>query len=894
LIFLLNFHRMPLTGDKDEGPSGLAIMLKPLNIIRKWLTPKTQPSKEDINEIFRLKYSSFKDLLASNEDNLNIITDIEQKLLGQQIFGMAYVRTVSARTVFHTLRMIKSLNALSGNRYLPLFDVLERVNTNIKTELEERKELPATEFILPYSLIDKGKVDWVGGKSANLGEVLTKVHLPIPEGFAITVRAFDVFFTHNDLVDEVNKRKMDLDANDPNTIALVSEEIQRLIITAQIPSDLEAAMVSAYDELRERAGLRDSGAPLRISMRSSAIGEDEELSHAGQYLSMLNVSADKLVQTYKFIVASLYTPRAISYRLAKGIREEDVVMSVACLRMVESVASGIAYSRHPFNMLDDNILISAVWGLGPYAVGGVITPDTYRVSKNNEFRILESKISRKPVQLVCNPDGGLLDIAVPQELQDRPCLSPEQVRTLAECTLKLEQHFKCPQDVEWAIDREGRLLILQSRPLRLDTLQDASSEKVMPRISGYSLLVENGAVAYPGVGFGPAFHVHSEDDLLHFPDGAVIVAKQASPKFVIAMQKAQAIVTDSGSVTGHMASLSREFAVPSVLDAKEATAKIPDGTLITVDAYSGRVYLGKVPELLSLQKPRESHMQGTPVHDTLKKIAEWIVPLHLVDPKAPSFAPSSCKTLHDIMRFVHELSYSEMFKISDIVSAQAGAALKVDAPIPLDLFVIDLGEGLSPLPEDARKVGVEQVTSIPFRAVLKGMMHEELRTQAPRPIEFKGLLSVMSEQMFSNPQSAERFGDRSYALVSDRYMNFSSRVGYHYSVLDAYCGEAVSKNYITFSFKGGAADDLRRNRRARAISRVLEALDFTVEVKGDMVSGRFQKFNQAATEEKLEMAGRLLQFTRQMDMLMANEGSVEFVAKCFLEGNYHCDLTAAP
>jgi len=894
LIFLLNFHRMPLTGDKDEGPSGLAIMLKPLNIIRKWLTPKTQPSKEDINEIFRLKYSSFKDLLASNEDNLNIITDIEQKLLGQQIFGMAYVRTVSARTVFHTLRMIKSLNALSGNRYLPLFDVLERVNTNIKTELEERKELPATEFILPYSLIDKGKVDWVGGKSANLGEVLTKVHLPIPEGFAITVRAFDVFFTHNDLVDEVNKRKMDLDANDPNTIALVSEEIQRLIITAQIPSDLEAAMVSAYDELRERAGLRDSGAPLRISMRSSAIGEDEELSHAGQYLSMLNVSADKLVQTYKFIVASLYTPRAISYRLAKGIREEDVVMSVACLRMVESVASGIAYSRHPFNMLDDNILISAVWGLGPYAVGGVITPDTYRVSKNNEFRILESKISRKPVQLVCNPDGGLLDIAVPQELQDRPCLSPEQVRTLAEYTLKLEQHFKCPQDVEWAIDREGRLLILQSRPLRLDTLQDASSEKVMPRISGYSLLVENGAVAYPGVGFGPAFHVHSEDDLLHFPDGAVIVAKQASPKFVIAMQKAQAIVTDSGSVTGHMASLSREFAVPSVLDAKEATAKIPDGTLITVDAYSGRVYLGKVPELLSLQKPRESHMQGTPVHDTLKKIAEWIVPLHLVDPKAPSFAPSSCKTLHDIMRFVHELSYSEMFKISDIVSAQAGAALKVDAPIPLDLFVIDLGEGLSPLPEDARKVGVEQVTSIPFRAVLKGMMHEELRTQAPRPIEFKGLLSVMSEQMFSNPQSAERFGDRSYALVSDRYMNFSSRVGYHYSVLDAYCGEAVSKNYITFSFKGGAADDLRRNRRARAISRVLEALDFTVEVKGDMVSGRFQKFNQAATEEKLEMAGRLLQFTRQMDMLMANEGSVEFVAKCFLEGNYHCDLTAAP
>jgi len=869
-------------------------MLKIIDIFRKWLAPKPQPSKEDVNEVFRFKYSCFKDLLASNEDNLNIITDIEQKLQGQLIFGMAYVRTVSARTVFHTIRMIKSLNALSGNRYLPLFEALERININIKAELEKKKDLPATEFVLPYSLIDKEKVDWVGGKSANLGEVLTRVRLPIPEGFAITVRAFDAFFAHNDLVDEVNKRKMDMDPNDPNTIALVSEEIQRLIITAQVPSDLEAAMVSAYENLRGTVGIKAPEAPLRISMRSSAIGEDEELSHAGQYLSMLNVSADQLVQTYKFIVASLYTPRAISYRLVKGIREEDVVMSVACLRMVESVASGIAYSRHPFNMLDDDILISAVWGLGPYAVGGVITPDTYRVFKDNGFRILESKISRKPVQLVCNPDGGLLDVPVPQELQDKPCLSPEQVRILAEYTLRLEKHFKSPQDIEWAIDREGRLLILQSRPLRLDTLLDAGSEKVMPRLSGYSLLVENGAVAYPGVGCGPAFHVRLEDDLLHFPDGAVLVAKQASPKFVIAMQKAQAIVTDSGSVTGHMASLSREFAVPSVLGAKEATARIPEGTLITVDAYSGRVYLGKVPELLSLQKPRESHMQGTPVYETLKKIAEWIVPLSLVDPNSPSFTPLSCKTLHDIMRFVHELSYSEMFKISDIVSAQAGAALKVDAPIPLDLFVIDLGEGLSNLSEENRKVRVEQIASIPFRAVLKGMMHEALRTQAPRPIEFKGLLSVMSEQMFSNPHSAERFGDRSYALVSDRYMNFSSRVGYHYSVLDSYCGESVSKNYITFSFKGGAADDLRRNRRARAISRVLEALDFAVEVKGDMVSGRFQKFNQSATEEKLEMVGRLLQFTRQMDMLMTNESSVEFVAKCFLDGNYHCDLTVAP
>ena len=124
-------------------------------------------------------------------------------------------------------------------------------------------------------------------------------------------------------------------------------------------------------------------------MRSSAIGEDSELSFAGQYLTILNVPGDQLLPAYKKILASLYTPRAISYRLNKGIRDEDIAMSVVCLQMVDAVASGVMYSHHPFNVRDDNLLISAVWGLGPYAVDGVITPDTYRVAKTGDFPILD-------------------------------------------------------------------------------------------------------------------------------------------------------------------------------------------------------------------------------------------------------------------------------------------------------------------------------------------------------------------------------------------------------------------------------------------------------------------------------------------------------------------------
>jgi len=150
----------------------------------------------------------------------------------------------------------------------------------------------------------------------------------------------------------------------------------------------------------------------------------------------------------------------------------------------------------------------------------------------------------------------------------------------------------------------------------------------------------------------------------------------------------------------------------------------------------------------------------------------------------------------------------------------------------------------------------------------------------------------MREQMLAAPDVEERFGDRSYAIISDKYLNFSSRVGYHYSVLDAYCGQTVNKNYITFSFKGGAADDVRRNRRARAIAIVLMGLDFSVEVKGDRVDARLQKYDREVIQAKLDLIGRLLIFTRQMDMLMTSEISVEAVAQNFLKGNYGLDMEA--
>ena len=550
---------------------------------------------------------------------------------------------------------------------------------------------------MPFADITKEMTDWVGGKSANLGEVQNRAGLPVPRGFAITTSAFDLFLSRNDLVNEINKRKMNIDVNEPESIETVSQEVQEMILAAPVPEELHQAIAAGYDNLaRQAATAADQPSRPMVSMRSSAIGEDSsDTSFAGQYLTVLNVAPEDLAQTYKQIIASLYSPRAIAYRLNKGIRDEDIAMSVVCLEMVASVASGVVYTRHPFNVLDDNVMISAVWGLGPYAVDGIISPDSYRVAKDAELTILEIKTAHKPAKLVNVPGGGVVDQPVPEDQQDAPCLSPEQIKTLAGYALRLEEHYKGPQDIEWALDPQGRLLILQTRPLHLQ-VSDVCDVAVDVDMCVHPLLVERGAVAHPGIGCGPAFILKSEADLGQFPDGAVLVAKHSSPKFALIMRRAQAIVTDSGSVSGHMAAIVREFGVPTILDTKSATIGIPEGVDITVDAYHGKVYLGRVQKLLAIQQTRQSHMQDTPVYQILRQVADLIVPLHLIDPKSHDFDPDHCQSLHDIGRLVHEFSYQTMFQVSDLVTDEEGGAIKLDAPIPLDLFIIDLGEGLQP------------------------------------------------------------------------------------------------------------------------------------------------------------------------------------------------------
>lgn len=829
---------------------------------------------------FRRRYVSFKELLQSNADLGKILASLDEAMRdGGEIISIGWIRTQATQAVFHAMRMASCLNEISGGRYTALDTQLEAINARITAELETRPSTGCRDLTLPLSRVCLHDAECVGNKSANLGELATVMQLPVPRGFAVTTAAYHAFMRSHELLESVRKILRGADPAQPESVLRTSRAVKEYMCSTPLPSEVETALLHAWDTC-----FGENAATVQAALRSSAPAEDGSHSFAGQYLTVLGVRRDTLCTAFRQVAASLFSPRAITYRLLHGYVFESLAMAMCCLEMVDAQVAGVAFSRHPVDLHVDDVLINALWGLGELVVDGAATPDSWQVSRDT-LEVITHSVAHKPVMLHLHPEKPekALSVAVPEGKQDIPCLTAQQVQELTRMVLALENHYHQPQDVEWALDQTGRFVFLQTRPIRL---ADGRHAQIRPGRHDAPLLLEGGDIAVAGVGCGPVVPVNPDDGLENFPQGGVLLAKHSSPNIMVALKRAQAILAETGSMTGHMASVCREFGIPTLLNLPGAWEILQAGQIVTVDALSGRIYAGEVPELLELRDTAGVQLRNTPVHALLDRVASHILPLHLIDPRAATFTPQHCMSLHDIMRFVHEQSYSEMFRLSDSASDAGAVASHLRCRVPLDLYIIDLGDGLKN--PEASVVTPEDILSVPFQLLLRGMLCPEVQAKGPRPINVSGFLSVMGQSMIGgNQRAGERFGDRSYAIISDRYLNFSSRVGYHYAVLDAWCGDTMNKNYITFKFSGGAADSLRRERRVRCIGRILQTLGFRVEITADRLEARFQKYPREKIEANLDQLGRLLIMTRQMDMLMNSEAAVQEYADRFLTGQYH-------
>jgi pyruvate,water dikinase len=818
------------------------------------------------------KYAHFQALLSANNQVLTLMADMEEKLSGDYLFDLQYIRAAVSQLHQETGKLVDALNGLGGNRYGALSEALARIGQETEEVLTRRREIPEAPLVIDFEALNAAMGDVVGGKNANLGEVKNRVGLPVPGGFAISTHAYKVFLDHNHLAARLMELLGRWRLDDLDSLARVSEDLKQMILAAQVPPELEEAITEAYERLAVREGRRP-----RVAMRSSAVGEDLTLTFAGQYATYLNVPPESLVSRYKDIVASLFTPRALFYYKNKGFKEEEMAMGVVVMPMVQARASGVLFTRQPDNADQEAAFINAVWGLGKYAVGGVINPDHYLVAYQPPGEVLAQTIPPKEVMLVCRPQGGEEEVAVPPELVNAPCLNPGQIARLVQWAAILEAHFAKPQDVEWALDENGELWLLQSRPLQLPSQKAA--DPPARTLKDYVVLIDHGTVACRGVGAGPVFLVRRDEDLKNFPAGGVLVARHTSTKYVTVMPQTAAIITDAGSPTGHMALLAREFQVPTILNTGNATQILESGQVVTVDANYNNVYAGRIPELLE-PRAKKNDLADSPVFQTLQAVVKKIVPLNLINPEDDAaFSPANCRTTHDIVRYAHEYSMREMFRLTENEVETAGEVVDLDSELPIKVRILDLGGVLKR--GWGRKVKPEHVESLPFQAFWKGLT--AMRWAQAKPAGVKSLSSVFVKGEAEVAQGADPWRDQSYVVLSKNYMNFSIRLGYHLSTVEAYVSDQVNDNYLTFGFRGGGSTPERRERRARLIEAIIDHLHLNHRRKGELIEARLAKYPAEQMLQRLTLLGKLTHYTKQLDMVLFSDSIVEWYIKDFVQ-----------
>ena len=830
-------------------------------------------------EAFRKKYESFKKLLDANNDTLELMARLESVAEGDFIFDMQFIRSRSISILNKVGVIVEELNILGDNRYEAINGIYEGLQAKISHEIAAAIPADIVPLVLPLAQVDRRFLHQVGGKNANLGEIKNRLGLPTPDGFVITNEAYRMVIEENLLADRIQSFLKNLNPDNMEALAAQSEDLKTAIRRAEIPAKLREEVAWHYQKLADALGYRPS-----LALRSSGIYEDQEFSFAGQFLTKLNVPFSEFFPAYLEVLASQFNRRALVYLCQKKLVHREQAMSVGCLAMVPAVASGVLFTVDPMARQNDIMLLDASWGLGPAVVDGTVTPDEFVLSKKPEISLLEQRLSDKTVMLEGQNNSGLTTVLVDGEKRHQPALTNEQLLALGRYGVQLEEYFGDPQDIEFAIDPQGSLLLMQARPL---TVQEPQQEELQPRPSKdpQGLLIDHGTVACFGVASGPVFIIRKDEDLINFPEGSILVARHTSARYGMVLHKALGMVIDIGSATSHLAILSREFKVPALVDTGIATEILQPGQVITVDATHMRVYEGKVPELLTrTNKKQTSPIVDTPIYAKLRRVLRWITPLNLVDPKLSDLTPDNCKTLHDITRFAHQLGIKEMFDLAEKASQQDVHSVRLKTHIPFNLHIIDLGGGIE-ADRRAKFVPPEAVTSIPMRALWQGISHPDISWAGPIPIDMKGLYSVVSRSLTATADHSD-FWSRTFAIISHNYLNYSSRLGYHFATIDAYVGDTRNDNYITFRFKGGAADEVRRGRRVRFLGLVLEKLDFEVEVTGDLVVGRLWKYPRELLEEKLDLLGRLMGCARQRDMLMADDAIVDWYAAAFLAGNY--------
>ena len=818
----------------------------------------------------REKYQGFRDLLTLNNECLELLAGLQEDLqfvpplrdvLGDRI-GAIFERSES---------IVSALERLSGITYLSLHKAVEGQRRQVEAFIAAAQELATPRLSYSLSEVTAQDATMAGGKAATLGEVKNVIGLPVPEGYVITTEGYRQFFGVPRW-QSIRNAMRDLDPSNSRAVQAASATLTAGVMEAPLTRAVEVAIT-------ERALTLETGG-LGLAVRSSAMGEGGTHAFAGQFQSRINVPKDDVVDAYRRVVASRFSERAMVYRLFWGLSERESPMAVLFLPTLDAKAAGVLYTRDPKDHRSENLWITSTRGLALDIASGRTPADLFVVSRGRTHTVIERQIASKDTRIEVRGGGGVERRSSEAEERMSPSLGTEDLQVLANWGVRMEEHFGTPQDVEWVLDTAGNLWIVQTRPL---ILAEPVSIRARARTREPSLL-SGGRTVYPGKVSGKAFLVTDSQGIEEAPEGAVVFMPRISPEIVRVLARIGGLVAEWGNITGHGAAILREFKIPSVFGMTGYAEHVKMGDDVSLDAVQLALHRGLLWPGRDSSKEKKERF-GDHSSDPINR---RLLALHLLDPSSFHFRPRGCKSAHDVLRFCHEKAIEAMFAVNDLETERGPRASKrLEASVPIQLHVLDLGGGLKLEKPDDRKVTPEEIVSRPFQAIWKGICHPGVSWSRGMPASLDGIASVLAGSLASHQSSARRaLGERSYLLVADQYMNLNSRLAYHFTLVDACVTDLPNQNYVAFRFAGGGATRWRRNLRASFIEASLAHFGFQVDRRGDVVNAWFKKAPARETEDMLDILGRLMACASQLDMYMTSDVVMAWYVKQFIEGNY--------
>ncbi|MBS0421228.1 MAG: phosphoenolpyruvate synthase [Proteobacteria bacterium] len=642
--------------------------------------------------------------------------------------------------------------------------------------------MPPRRYIRFFSEIGMEDVPTVGGKNASLGEMyrnLSSQGVRVPNGFAITADAYRYILDQSGSWPLLRQALEGLRADDMEDLARRGKRAREIVYAAGMPADLETEILNAHRELREQYG-----ATLSVAVRSSATAEDlPTASFAGQQETYLNVQNEsELLDACKRCFASLFTDRAIHYRIDQGFDQFKVALSIGVMKMVRADlgASGIMFTLDTETGFRDVVLISAAYGLGENIVQGALEPDEFMVFKPTFERghrtVLRRSLGSKKIKMVYS-DKGTRNVPTPEAESKRFCLNDADICTLADYALKIERHYSrkaghsLPMDIEWVKDgSDQELYIVQARP---ETAASNRRSGLLEefRLQGTARVLTTGRAVGSRVGVGNVRVISDASRIAEFRPGEVLVTDTTTPDWEPVMKIAAAIVTNRGGRTCHAAIVAREFGIPAVIGCENATETLSNGQAVTVSCAEGdvgKVYEGRLPF-----EVRRTDVTNLPRPKTKIMVILGNPDLALQSSFLPNDGVGLARMEFVIAEHIkaHPMALLYPQRVADETERRAVLELASNDPSPAEFFVRKLSEGIAtiaaafyPKPVIVR---MSDFKTNEYAGLLGGHWFE--------PVEDNPMLGFRGASRYAHPAYAEGFALECAAMKRVREtMGFSN------------------------------------------------------------------------------------------------------------------------